>query len=184
MSFDGTKPANNSALVSAEVRANLQDLDTRAKPLATFQSTVGNVGTGEDTLASFSIPAGTLPSNGASVKGIFWGKSASNANAKTLRVRLIEGANNLILIGATLTVSEAGHWMLGFVAMRTGATTFRAATQMIAGPGNGQITKSVAFVTPSSTVTWANAVEARLTGEATADNDVTMEGGYIELAGV
>jgi hypothetical protein len=184
MAFDGTKPANNSELVAAEVRANLQDLDTRAKPLATFQSTVGNVGTGEDTLASFSIPAATLPSNGASVKGIFWGKAANNANAKTLKVRLIEGANNVVLLSAALTVSEDGHWLLGFVAMRTGATTFRGSAQMVGGPANAPVTKCVVNVTSSATATWANAVEARLTGEATADNDVTMEGGYLLLDGV
>ena len=184
MAFDGTKPANASALVSAEMRANFQDLDTRLKPLATFQGTVGNVGAGEDTLASFSIPAAKLPSNGDSVRGVFWGKSANNANAKTLRARLLEGVNNVVLISATLTVSEAGHWMLGFVAMRTGATTFRGMGQMNAGPTNGQVTRSVGNVTSSSTASWANAVEARLTGEATADNDITVEGGYLVLAGV
>jgi len=34
----------------------------------------------------------------------------------------------------------------------------------------------------SSTVTWANAVEVRLTADATADNDVTAEGGYLMLS--
>jgi hypothetical protein len=184
MAFDGTKPEDSSPATTAQLRANLQDLDARLKPLATFQSTVGNVGTGEDTLASFSIPAAKLPSNGDSVKGIFWGKAANNANAKTLRVRLIEGANNIVLLSASLTVSEAGHWLLGFVAMRTGAATFRGSAQMAGGPANAQLTKSVANVTSSSTAIWANAVEARLTGEATADNDVTMEGGYLVLAGV
>jgi hypothetical protein len=55
---------------------------------------------------------------------------------------------------------------------------------MVGGPPNAQITKSVVNVTSSATATWANAVEARLTGEATADNDVTMEGGYLLLDGV
>ena len=183
MAFDGTKPQDNSPATTAQLRANLNDLDARLKSLAEVVATVGNVGTGEDTLASHSVSAGKLATNGDSVKGIFWGKSANNANVKTLRVRVIEGANNTVLVAVTLTVNEAGHWLLGFVVMRTGATTFRGSAQVVGGPGNGVTTKSAVNVTSSSTATWANAVELRLTGEATADNDLTVEGGFFQYAG-
>jgi len=183
MAFDGTKPANNSAALTADLRANLQDLDERLKSLGEVTATVGNVGTGEDILASHTLPAAKLAALGDRVKGIFWGKYVNNANAKTLRVRVIEGANNTVLLAVTLTVSEAGHWLLGFVAMRTGATTFRGAAQVVGGPGNGITTRSSANVTSSSTATWANAVELRITGEATGNDDITVEGGFFAYGG-
>jgi len=183
MAFDGTKPQDNSPATTAQLRANLQDLDARLKSLATVQSTVGNVGAGEDILASHSLSAGKLATNGDSVKGIFWGRSANNANAKTLRVRVIEGANNTELLAVPLTVSQAGHWLVGFVVMRTGAATFRASAQVVGGPGNGLSTIGAVNVTSSSTATWANAVELRLTGVATSDDDLTVEGGFFQYAG-
>lgn len=179
MALDLTKPANNSAALTADLRANLSALDAAIRGSA-VTATVGNVGIGEDQLASITVPAGTLLNTGDWIKGIFWGKSANNANVKTVRVRVIEGVNNTVLLAATLTVSQAGHWLLGFAILRTGATTFRAAAQLVAGPTNDTTTRSVQNVTSSSTATWANAVEIRLTAEATADNDITIEGGMLQ----
>jgi hypothetical protein len=179
MALDLTKPANNSPALTADVRANFSALDAAIRGSA-VTATVGNVGTGEDQLASITVPAGTLLNSGDWIRGIFWGKSANNANVKTVRIRVIEGANNTVLLAATLTVSQAGHWLLGFAILRTGATTFRASAQLIVGPTNDQVTRSVGNVTSSSTATWANAVEVRITGEATANDDITIEGGSLQ----
>ncbi len=174
----GPLPASIGALPAVSGTA----LTGIAKHLAAYSATVGNVGAGEDILASSTITAATLTTTGDRVSGVYWGQSANNANVKTLRVRIIEGANNTVMIAATLTVSQTGHWLLGFAAIRTGAATFRGSAQMIVGPTNGVVTKSSTNVTSSSTVTWANAVEVRLSGEATTDNDITMEGGYLMLS--
>lgn len=152
--------------------------DTRIEKLATYEATVGNVGVGEDDLALTALAAAKIGSNGTTVRGIYWGKTASNASAKTLRARCIEGANNTVLVSVALTVSELGHWLLAFAAMRTGATTCRATAQALVGPANSPVTKSVANVT-QPTATWANAVTFKVTADATADNDVTLEGGYL-----
>jgi hypothetical protein len=160
---------------------NLTGVD---KYLSSVIATVGNVGVGEDILATYSLAAAKLATNGEAVRAVFWGLSANNANAKTLRIRVIEGANNTVLIAFTLTVSQAGHWLLGALITRTAATTFRAGSQGVVGPTNAQTTAAYGNVTSSSTATWANAVEIRLTGEATSDNDVTVEGGSIVLVSV
>lgn len=150
------------------------------KPLASFQVTVGNVGIGEDDLASKVLAAGLLSADGHSVRGIFWGKTANNANVKTLRVRVIEGANDTLILAMTLTVSEAGEWALGFEVKRSAAATARTLAQAIVGPANGPASKSGTRVTqPVST--WANAVTVKVTGEATADNDITLESGTLVL---
>lgn len=154
------------------------------KHLEKFIATVGNVGAGEDILATYTLPAGTITTDGSHVRGLFWGITANNANAKTIRVRVIEGGNNTVLIAASATVSEAGYWLLGFVAMRTDTTLFRAAAQFVVGPSNSTATNSVPNITGSSTVTWANAIEFRLTGEATANDDVAMQGGYLQISTV
>jgi len=154
------------------------------KYLSSVTSTTGNVGAGEDILATYSLAAAKLATNGEAVRCVFWGLTTNNANVKTIRIRLIEGANNTILIAFVATVSQAGHWLIGAVIERTAATTFRAGAQGIVGPTNAQATASYNNITSSSTVTWANAVEVRLTGEATADNDITVEGGSIVLVSV
>lgn len=144
----------------------------------TFQSTVGNITTGEDTLAEKILRTGELTSNGFYLRGIYWGKCANNANAKTLRLRIIEGANNSILVSASLTVSETGHWVLGFQMMRTGTASLRAVGQITDGAANTQL--SISSINVSQiTATLANAVTIRLTGDATSTDDITVEGGVI-----
>jgi hypothetical protein len=144
----------------------------------TFLTTTGNVGSGEDPLAEKILRTGELTSNGQSLRGIFWGKCASNANVKTLRLRIIEGANNTVLVSAALSASEAGHWCLGFEMMRIGASSLRALGQISEGPSGNIITKSSINVS-SITAVLANQVTIRLTGEATTTDDITVEGGVI-----
>jgi hypothetical protein len=70
--------------------------------------------------------------------------------------------------------------MLGFVVMRTGATTFRSAVQVVDGEANSQVTLSAQNV-HSGSLTWANAVETRVTGEATSNDDIVLQGGSLTL---
>lgn len=151
---------------------------TEPTVLRSVTTTAGNVGTGEDTLSTYSIPAAKLDGTGMAVRVLFWGKAANNANAKTLRLRLIEGANNTVLVTLVPTVSEAGEWLIGGEIMRTGATTTRMCASAVCGPSGGNVNKSVSAVS-QPTATWGNAVEVRLTGDATANDDLTVEGGRI-----
>lgn len=143
-------------------------------------ATVGNVGAGEDTLMTYTMPAATLATNGQAVKVLAWGKTASNANAKTLKAYF--GATQVLGgSGAVLATSEAGHWLCGFVVMRSAATTQRATAQAVCGPEATQVTVCVGGVSqPAETL--ANAVVIKLTGTATADNDITQEGMLITVA--
>jgi hypothetical protein len=71
--------------------------------------TAGNVGTGEDDLSSYSVPANTLSANGMSLWFEAWGSMAVNANAKTLRVRFGTSGVNEVL-NRSMVVSSVGPW--------------------------------------------------------------------------
>jgi hypothetical protein len=114
------------------------------------------------------------------IRGLYWGKAADNVNVKTLKVRLIEGANNTVLISQTLTINEAGHWGLGFQLFRKDATTLGAMAQISGGPANGGITAAGSNNTDATAVL-ANAVTIRITGEATTTDDITLEGGSLSF---
>lgn len=141
--------------------------------------TVGNVGAGEDNLMLYTLPAGTLSTDGMAVKVIAWGHTANNANSKNLKAYF--GATQLLGgAGALLTVSETGSWMAGFVVVRTAAATQRAAAQVVSGPAGSTITASVAGVTtPAETL--SGTVDIKFTGEATTNDDITQEGMIVTL---
>jgi len=147
--------------------------------LTSITTPAGNVGTGEDDLMSYTLPASTLDSNGRAVKVIAWGHTANNANAKTLKAYF--GATQVLGgAGISLTVSELGSWMAGFVVMRTGAGAQACAAQIVSGPAGGGVTVSSATVTtPAETL--SGTVVVKFTGEATSDDDITQEGLIVEL---
>jgi len=49
-------------------------------------TTTGNIGGGEDTLITYTIPASVLASNGDHIEFDTWGSFAANANTKDLKV--------------------------------------------------------------------------------------------------
>lgn len=153
---------------------------TSPRRVAGFIATVGNVGAGEDILATHTAPAAELAADGNSYTGVFWGLTTNNANVKTLRLRVIEGANNNIIATAILTASETGHWRLTFNVERAAATSARSSGQVSVGP-SGVATTIQTNITVTGTTTWANQVEMRLTGDATTNDDIQMLGGWIML---
>lgn len=157
------------------------DVDVRR--VAGFIASVSNVGAGEDVLASFTVPDG-LWINGQAWEGRFWGDQANNANAKQLRFRLIEGANNNLVANFPLVASIVGMWDLTFSIIRTGAATFFSTAVVINGIDTGPISRGGNNVLVTGVATFANSCELRLTGEATTNGDVRMLGGYIKRVGV
>jgi len=154
------------------------------KYLGSVIATVGNVGAGEDTLKSLTLAAGKLATDGEAIRATFWGDTANNANTKDIQIRIDDTAVDTSILDTGLTVSQAGEWIAGCLVVRTGATTGRATAYVNDFTSNSDITKSVAKVTSSFTCTWANAVEIRLTGEATSNDDISVQGGSIGLVSV
>lgn len=83
---------------------------------------VGNVGaSGPDDLQTYQLPAGSLHVNGVCLRITATGTTASNANAKT--VRLVMGPGPSVLVAKQLAVSIAGSWRMEAYVCRTGSNT-------------------------------------------------------------
>lgn len=152
--------------------------------VSSFQTPVGNIGAGEDTLASYSSGAEGIFGDGMGWDITFFGLTTNTAAAKTLRLRVIEGANNNIILSSALTVNETGRWHLTATIVRLSGTTFSAGASIISGPANTAATFVDQNVTSAATATFANAVEIRLTGEATNNDDIIMTAGMIQRIGI
>jgi hypothetical protein len=133
---------------------------------------LGNVGTGEDTVASYTVPANTLAANGDSLWFEAFGTAANNANTKALRVYF--GA---ALIMAASDDAWGLEWVLRGRVIRTGAATQKAyVTLTTSAPiGIGSLAGG-AGVTVSAAEDLTGAVALAITAEATADNDLICDG--------
>ncbi len=127
---------------------------------------VGNVGTGEDDLITYTVPANTLSTNGDRIDFKMSGKFAANANNKQVKVKF--GATTLLATGA-LAFNNVDWSAEGYV-IRTGATTQKAACWFRAGATLTSFTDDTA---PAETL--SGTVVLKCTGEATSNNDITEE---------
>lgn len=131
---------------------------------------VGNVGTGEDDLMTYSLPSSYLSANGDSVPFEAAGTIANNANQKRIKIKF--GATTILDTGAAgIAVSTAYDWVARGRIVRTGAATQDAYAEIRLG--------STLFFTDftSPTETLSGAVTFKLTGEtnAASNNDVVQE---------
>ncbi len=131
---------------------------------------VGNVGSGEDTLATLTVAANVLSADGASLEGRLSGVYASNGNNKTVRVKW-NGTTFLTLGPAAV---NNGLYEIRFVVTRISSTNARVSGFVITTNAAGSV---VAAFTTHATIatTWSGSVDLVVTGEATADNDVTLQ---------
>lgn len=168
--------------VSTLILAEKPKAQTRERVYSQIVS-VGNVGAGEDTLAEYIAPAGELSLDHMRYEIEAWGNTVSNANAKTLRLRVIEGANNTVLMAFALTAAEAGHWRLSATVIRSLFTNAKAVTEAKVGPANGPVSRTWTNVVSTIPVTSfvTNAVTYRITGDATTTGDIALEGAAISL---
>ena len=131
---------------------------------------VGNVGTGEDDLMSYSLPGGTLGIDGEVVRVKAWGEVANNANSKTVKVHF--GSQELAVFA--LPTGSNVDWSIDVILTRTGAATQKAVTKLFTSGGLG-VVNDIASRTLSS------AQVIKLTGTATSNNDITQDGMIVEV---
>ena len=136
---------------------------------------VGNVGAGEDDLITFTLPAASLHTNGMGVRVTAWGITANNANAKTLRVYF--GAS-LATIG--LDPSINGQWKVTLIIVRTGAATQEAWIDVISATSTANTPEHFTFVL-APTQTLSGAIVIKMTGQATASDDIIQRAMITEL---
>ena len=140
----------------------------RAKVGGTIRSdttAVGNVGAGEDTLNTWTIPASTLAVNGESLEIEKAFSFAANANNKQLKIKF--GATTIYASGAV--AQNGGSAIFNIRIVRTSATTQDVYI-------SSQLSASSLLPLPTPYQTTAETLSGTIvlldTGEATANNDV------------
>jgi hypothetical protein len=131
---------------------------------------VGNVGAGEDVLASFSVPANTLATNNQSLWFEASGSIANTAAAKTLKARFGTSGTSQIISYAPGN-NAAYTWLIKGRVIRTGAATQKAYAIAMRSGGVAAVTDMVTNLDQ----TLSGAVTIEITGEATNNSDILIE---------
>lgn len=173
-----TRPIKSLALLALFVPAGAfgQAKLPEPKPVRVLRvdvNTVGNVLTGEDDLWAYTLDAAKyLAGNGYGIRITASGTFASNANTKQIRFQF--GATNLL---ANFSASSNGAtWMLRVTILRTSVTAQSAMGEQFATDTNGR-----QGVTTFPAENLALPVSIRLTGEATATNDIVKRALMVEV---
>lgn len=182
-SITATEPASGTSrrVVGVADTTTSLVIDVPALRQRVFNSitVVGNVGAGEDTLYEYIAPAGELSADGNSYTLEVEGLNANNANAKVITVRVIEGANNNVLLAMSMTTGAALEWILRATIKRASSTTLNYNISALEGPANTITGKLGLNTDRAQTLTWANAVTIRVAGTGVNDNDIQVTGAQI-----
>ena len=131
--------------------------------LSTQYADAGNVGTGEDTLHTYTMPGGTLAANGDMVEIIAMFDTATNSNAKTIKLHF--GGTTLVSNSTTL-VNNQNIYIRALV-IRSGA-----ATQVGSAVMHSPLVTILEAHNTAPAETLSGNVVIKTTGEATSDNDI------------
>jgi hypothetical protein len=134
----------------------------------------GNSGTSETDLASYTVPAGYLATNGDSVWFEAAGTFAATANTKQVRVRFGGGSQTLVFDSSGQAVNN-NKWAIRGRIIRTGAATQKGYGQLTTNNSAMLIAGSADIRTNlDATLSGTNAL--RVTGTSSAaSNDILIE---------
>jgi hypothetical protein len=141
--------------------------------LTTNTTAVGNVGSGADTLISYSLPKNTLSNDGDVLEIVAYGTQASNANNKT--IKLVFGTTELFTTGAV--ASNGKDWEIRCTITRTAAATQNCSTVFL---GDTVLVTQMTDFT-AATEDFTTALTIKCTGEATSNDDIIQKGLFIKL---
>lgn len=131
---------------------------------------VGNVGAGTDDLMSYTLPANALNANGKAIEVEAFGRTANNANAKSLIFNFGTSTTTI-----TLTANQVGNWHFRGFITRTGVDAQDRAQIIDETTGglstNNKQTIGVATATEDDGAT----ITIKFTAVATSNDDVTQE---------
>jgi|TARA_R100000093_G_C1945501_1_gene74281 hypothetical protein len=147
--------------------ANKVYVDNRIKALKTDTTQTGNVGTGEDNLIAYSLPAETLGANGDYLEITAFGTVAANANNKTLK--LYFGSSLIYSTGAV--AFNGSSWHLKATIIRTAAATQKC----IISVDSDDATPMDPATYNTATESLSGSVTIKCTGEATSNDDIVQE---------
>lgn len=129
---------------------------------------VGNVGAGEDDLISYTVPASSMSVNNDFLEFEASGSFAATANNKRIRVKW--GSTTIFDTGA-LVITAASEWCIRGKIVRTGATAQKTTVTFFC--SDATLKEMVDEATAAEIL--SNNLALKLTGEATANDDVKQE---------
>lgn len=146
---------------------------TVPRKLSVNNSAVGNVGTGEDDLITYTLPADTLYQVGSGVRITAWGTAANNGGTKTLKTYF----GSQVIATDSLTASQVDVWKVVAIVWRTGSSTQDYESEFLQSGTQTQ----VVLESGSATQNQSTDLTIKCTGEATNDNDIVQEGLLVEF---
>lgn len=157
----------------ASIRAGLATAKqaTLGGSIKEYFASVGNVGTGEDDLFTYTTEANIFGTNGDKIQGQYSGTTAANANNKTIKL-YFAGTN--ILSSTALALNDK-NWKMDFTLIRVSATVVRY-TASFTYEGN---TAEILEVGELTGLTLSGTNILKITGEATATNDIVATMGTV-----
>lgn len=162
---------------SKQIKGELGDSDTFSHAGvidSTQQVAVGNVGTGEDDLMSYTLPADSFSAAGKGIRITAWGTTANNGNTKTLKIYF----DGTLIDSIVLTVSQVNSWRYSMDVLWRASGNATCIAQCIQGGTATQVSCGAVTVTG---ITETAAIIAKLTGEATANDDILQRGMLVEF---
>lgn len=140
--------------------------------LAVDTTQTANVGSGVDTLQTYSVPANTLAANGDAIAFRFSGVFADTANAKQIVLKF--GATTIVETRNDTAYGSGGPtwWRLVGTIIRTGAATQKCEA-VFTFDGFDNTGPIVRYVAAAETL--SGAVTLLLTGEGVDNNDIVKE---------
>ena len=165
------------AVVLALLASLVSAQDTRkqhtAFPAASTSTTADSCsGTSEDVIATYTLPANSLATNGQGISFFAWGTCAANNNSKTVSLRFGGIGGTVLATNVATTTCNASSWGAYATILRTGAATQTSGGELELG---STTTSGVIVAAPTQTL--SNAVDLVVTATCpTADADVAFIG--------
>lgn len=139
---------------------------------------VGTTGATEDDLFTFTLPADTLATDGQAIRVSGLCTFAANGNTKTLRGYF--GTDAAVILSAAVNIASA-QGLYEFTILRTSAgnQVLQGSCAVSASGASGSIYLGSNVATGDETT----ALEIKITGQGTADNDVGAYNFLVEVLG-
>jgi len=129
---------------------------------------VGNIGTGEDTLITYSLLANSINAFHDHIDITAYGIVAANANNKTIKLKI----GTTTILDTTAVAANSGSWTIEAKIIRKADGTQQSIAKMIS--DNTSITNFATYTDVSEDLTTNLAVFC--TGEATSNDDIVQKG--------
>ena len=137
-------------------------------------TTAGNVGTGEDVIFTYTVPAGQLTSDKDQIIATFTGRLAGSANNKNIKIKF---GSTTLYESTSVADASGSDWSAEVQIYRTGATTQKAIVRFTSNNTAINTLQRCTYSTPAETL--SGTVVLSVTGEATANDEVLFHMGDV-----